>query len=66
MFIPKAEWVIGAKAHHMNVDYSCYKGMKVCGQVEVTMQRGKVLVENGTFYGKPRDGKFLARSRFGF
>ena len=65
VFNPKAEHVLGAKAHHMNVDYSCYEGMKVSGQVEVTMQRGKVLVENGEFHGKPGDGKFVPRARSG-
>jgi dihydropyrimidinase len=47
----------------MNVDYSAYEGRKVRGLPEVVMQRGKVLVQDGTFHGKPGQGTFLSRSR---
>ena len=32
VFDPAAEWVMGAAAHHMNVDYSCYEGLAVRGR----------------------------------
>ena len=47
--------------HHMRVDYSCYEGREVSGSPEVVLQRGKVLVEGGEFFGKPGDGRFLER-----
>jgi dihydropyrimidinase len=63
VFDPNHERVISAETHHMNVDYSCFEGMKVWGIPEVVMQRGKVLVENGEWHGKEGDGRFISRSR---
>jgi dihydropyrimidinase len=63
VFDPKAERVISAKTHHMNVDYSCYEGRSVVGLPEVVLQRGEVLVEAGEFKGGSGRGKFLPRSR---
>jgi dihydropyrimidinase len=47
----------------MNVDYSCYEGMRVRGAPALVMQRGQVLVEDGGFKGRPGAGRFLPRSR---
>ncbi|MGH2683585.1 MAG: dihydropyrimidinase [Actinomycetota bacterium] len=63
IFDPHHERVISAETHHMNVDYSCFEGMKVRGLPEVVLQRGKVLVENGEWHGKEGDGRFVPRSR---
>jgi dihydropyrimidinase len=63
VFDPHHERVISADTHHMNVDYSCFEGMKVQGLPEIVMQRGKVLVENGEWHGKEGEGRFVARSR---
>jgi dihydropyrimidinase len=65
VFNPDAERVISARTHHMRVDYSAYEGRKVRGLPEVVMQRGNVLVKDGAFHGRPGDGRFLERSRFG-
>jgi dihydropyrimidinase len=62
IFDPDARRTITAAGHHMNVDYSCYEGMPVHGWPEVVMQRGRVLVRDGTFHGKPGSGRFLPRS----
>jgi dihydropyrimidinase len=64
IFNPKVERTISAKTHHMNVDYSCYEGMRVKGLPEVVMQRGNVLVEKGRFHGRKGAGQFLKRARF--
>jgi dihydropyrimidinase len=64
VFDPRVERVISAERHHMRVDYSCYEGRKVRGLPEVVLQRGRVLVENGEFHGKPGWGTFIPRSRF--
>jgi dihydropyrimidinase len=63
VFDPRVEREISAKTHHMNVDYSAYEGRKVRGLPEVVLQRGQVLVQDGTFHGKPGQGRFLPRSR---
>jgi dihydropyrimidinase len=64
IFNPAVERTLSARTHHMNVDYSCYEGMRVRGLPEIVMQRGSVLVENGAFQGKKGAGQFLRRSRF--
>jgi dihydropyrimidinase len=64
IFNPGVERTLSAKTHHMNVDYSCYEGMKVRGLPEVVIQRGNVLVEKGAFQGKKGAGQFLRRSPF--
>ena len=63
VFDPRVERTISASEHHMNVDYSAYEGRKVRGLPEVVLQRGKVLVQDGQFHGKPGAGKFQPRSR---
>jgi len=63
VFDPRVEREISAKTHHMNVDYSAYEGRKVRGLPETVLQRGQVLVQDGTFFGKPGQGRFLPRSR---
>ena len=49
IFDPNEERTISAKTHHMNVDYSCYEGMKVKGVTKTVLvarrgrhRRGKV------------------------
>jgi dihydropyrimidinase len=64
IFDPTRERVLSSESHHMNVDYSCYEGMKVWGLPEVVMQRGKVLVQDGEWFGKMGQGNFVPRSRF--
>ena len=64
VFDPNRERVLSAESHHMNVDYSCYEGMKVWGLPEVVMQRGNVLVQDGEWFGKEGQGSFVPRSRF--
>jgi len=63
IFNPLVQRTLSAKTHHMNVDYSCYEGMSVHGLPELVMQRGQILVENGTFVGKRGQGQFLRRAR---
>jgi dihydropyrimidinase len=62
IFDPEKKMTISAKTHHMNVDYNCYEGMEVTGVTETVLSRGKVVIENGQYVGKPGDGKYLKRS----
>jgi dihydropyrimidinase len=66
VFDPEAARILSATTHHMRVDYSCYEGLEVHGRPEVVMQRGRVLVENGAFHGRPGEGRFLKRGRGAF
>ncbi|MGH9902206.1 MAG: dihydropyrimidinase [Pyrinomonadaceae bacterium] len=61
VFDPEREQIISASTHHMRVDYSAYEGMKIRGAVETVLARGRVIIENGEYKGKPGDGKFLKR-----
>ncbi|MBI3951641.1 MAG: dihydropyrimidinase [Acidobacteria bacterium] len=64
IFDPNAEMIISAKTHHMNIDYNAYEGMKVKGVTETVLSRGKVVIDNGQYVGKPGDGRFLKRATF--
>jgi dihydropyrimidinase len=61
IFDPNVERTISAKTHHMNCDYSLFEGWKIKGLPETVLSRGKVVVENNEYKGKPGDGKFLKR-----
>jgi dihydropyrimidinase len=61
VYDPARKHTISAKAHHMNVDYSCYEGREVTGGSDVVMSRGRVVVENGEWKGEKGWGRFLKR-----
>jgi dihydropyrimidinase len=61
IFDTEREQTISAKTHHMNVDYSAYEGRTIKGVVETVLSRGRVVIENGEYKGKPGDGRFLKR-----
>jgi dihydropyrimidinase len=64
IFDPNEEMTISAATHHMNVDYSAYEGMKVRGVTKTVLSRGKTVISDGKYTGKPGDGRFLRRSSF--
>jgi len=64
VFDPEEEMTISAASHHMNVDYSAYEGMKVKGVTRTVLSRGRVVIEDGRYIGKPGDGRFLKRGPF--
>jgi len=64
IFDPNEEMTISAATHHMNVDYSAYEGMKVRGVTKTVLSRGRVVIDDGKYVGKPGDGQFLKRGAF--
>jgi len=46
---------------HNNIDYCLHQGMKIKGYPVMTVSRGKVIVENGNFYGERGAGQFIKR-----
>jgi dihydropyrimidinase len=58
---PNATHVISADTHHMDVDYSAYEGWEMSCKVETVLSKGKVIVSDDTYHGKPGDGEYLAR-----
>jgi dihydropyrimidinase len=65
IFDPNEEMTLSAATHHMNVDYSAYEGMKVRGVTKIVLSRGRIVIDDGKYLGKPGDGQFLKRGPFG-
>jgi dihydropyrimidinase len=61
LFDLERERTLSAKSHHMNCDYSLFEGLKIKGLPETVLSRGKVIIENNEYKGRPGDGKFLKR-----
>jgi len=61
VFDPNDEQVISVKTHHMRVDYSMFEGIRVKGIPKIVLSRGRTVIENGRFTGKPGAGQFLKR-----
>jgi len=59
IFDPKIEKTITVEDLHMGTDYTIYEGMKVTGWPIMTILRGKIIVENGSYLGKKGDGSFI-------
>ncbi len=51
----------GVDVAQHRTDYNLYEGWNLKGMPVTVMQRGKILVENGQWFGKPGQGKFLHR-----
>lgn len=64
IFDPNRKHTISAKSHHMRVDYSMFEGIEVTGMPDVVLSRGRVIVENEKFLGRPGAGEFLKRSTY--
>ncbi|GAC1436729.1 MAG: dihydropyrimidinase [Thermoanaerobaculia bacterium] len=64
IFDPNEEMTISAKTHHMNVDYSCYEGVRVKGVTKTVLSRGRVIIDEGKYVGKRGQGQFLKRGLF--
>ena len=58
---PEAEYTISAATQAMNTDYSMFEGWRVKGNVAKVYSRGELVVDGGTFLGKPGRGRFLHR-----
>lgn len=61
IFDPNVTTTMSVDVNHMDVDYSSYEGKEVEGKIEIVMSRGRVLIEDGAYHGKPGDGEYLTR-----
>ncbi|MCE1189906.1 MAG: amidohydrolase family protein, partial [Ignavibacteria bacterium] len=59
---PKIEHEISVRNHHMRVDYSMFEGLKVCGNAETVISRGKVLIDNYSYRGEKGMGNYIKRN----
>jgi len=62
VFDPDRTMTLSAKTLHMNVDYNPYEGRQVTGAADTVLSRGRVIIENGAFTGRPGSGNFLKRA----
>ncbi len=68
IFDPNHEETISyynARTHHMNIDYNAFEGFQVKGYTETVLSRGKVVIDQGEYVGRPGDGRFLKRGPYG-
>src|ERR1700758_3446337 len=61
IFDPNEEQTISAATHHMRIDYSMFEGIRVKGVPKIVLSRGRTIIENGIFTGKPGSGEFIKR-----
>lgn len=59
IFDPEKEWTLTDSNVHSAALYTPYRGFKVNGKVEMTILRGKVLVDHDKYFGKEANGEFL-------
>jgi dihydropyrimidinase len=59
VFDPNRRHTLSQSAQHSGAPYTLYEGRRCLGKPILTMQRGKILVEDGELKGKPGEGKFL-------
>ncbi|BBB00958.1 putative dihydropyrimidinase [Actinacidiphila reveromycinica] len=62
IYDPRAEQVISAETHHMNVDYSAYEGRRLTGRVETVLSRGEPVISQRTYTGRAGHGAYTPRS----
>jgi dihydropyrimidinase len=62
VFDPDRKVRLSARALHMKVDYNPYEGREVTGAADTVVSRGRVIIDHGTFTGRPGSGSFLRRS----
>ena len=62
VFDPNRTVTLSARTLHMRVDYNPYEGRQVTGAADTVISRGRVVIENGRFVGRPGQGQFLKRA----
>ncbi len=58
---PERSGTFKAGSLHGAAQYTLYEGMEYIGEIELVMQRGRVIAKNGVFLGKKGDGLYLKR-----
>ncbi|NRY62909.1 dihydropyrimidinase [Clostridium beijerinckii] len=58
---PNPEYTLTRSMLDGAVDYTCFEGMTLKGDIDTVIQSGKVSYKNNRFLGKKGDGKFIKR-----
>lgn len=61
VFNPEKPVTLSAETLHEAAGWTPYDGVSVTGWPDVTLCRGKVLVQNDEFFGQPGQGQFVKR-----
>ena len=62
VFDPEKKVRLSARTLHMKVDYNPYEGREVVGATDTVISRGRVVIDGGTFVGRPGSGSFIKRA----
>lgn len=62
IYDPDTPYIINDHNHHMASDFSPYKGFELVGRPETVLSKGKVIVDQGQFYGQKGHGRFVKRT----
>jgi dihydropyrimidinase len=49
----------------MNIDYNAFEGFQVKGFTKTVLSRGRVIIDNGEYLGRPGDGSYIKRGPYG-
>jgi dihydropyrimidinase len=60
IFDPTYSWKISAENQHSNAGFTLYEGRDVMGKPVLTMQRGEIILENGSIVAKPYRARHLS------
>ena len=59
VFDPSVRWTLADDNVHSASHYTPYRGFEVHGKVRTTILRGKVIMDDGRYYGVPGEGRFI-------
>jgi dihydropyrimidinase len=59
VFDPSERWVVSAENQHTGATYTLFEGQELTGRVRKVLLRGRLIIDDGEFLGKPGDGHFL-------
>lgn len=60
LFDPECMWTLDASSVHSAAGYTPYEGFKVAGKAIMTYLRGRLIMGDDVYLGKPGEGKFVA------
>lgn len=61
IFNPDRDFIITSESQHTNADYTLYEGIRGKGVPEISVLRGRILLENGKLKQIGGYGKFISR-----
>ena len=62
IFDPNERWTLEDEKMHSASHYTPYRHFGVHGKVKTTILRGRMIMENGEYYGQPGEGRFIEQN----